>query len=77
MINVVASWDKVSGQSRIHLVLDDKDLPAPERRAQVLATVQALEAQLDAERVEVVSGIARSLQDFRDTDPRFLHATGP
>jgi major membrane immunogen (membrane-anchored lipoprotein) len=43
----------------------------------VLATVQALEAQLDAERVEVVSGIARSLQDFRDTDPRFLHATGP
>lgn len=77
MINVVASWDKVSGQSRIHLILDDKDLPTAERRAQVVATVKALEAQFDAERVEVVSGIARSLQDFRDTDPRFLHATGP
>jgi len=77
VINVVASWDKESGRSQIHLVLDDKQLPAAERRAQVVAVVQALEAQIDKNRVEVVSGVARTLQDFRDTDPRFLHATGP
>ncbi|MFN8609575.1 MAG: hypothetical protein U0931_18695 [Vulcanimicrobiota bacterium] len=77
MINVVASWDKVTGQSRIHLILDSNQMPTAERRAQVVATVRALEAEFDAERVEVVSGVARSLKDFRETDPRFLHATGP
>lgn len=77
VINVVASWDKVSGQSQIHLVLDSQELPAAERRAQVVAAVRALEARIDTDCVEVISGVARSLQDFRDTDPRFLHATGP
>lgn len=76
MINVVASWDKHSGQAQIHLVLDSQTMPADERRAQVVAAVKALEAQIDKDRVEIISGVARSLQDFRDTDPRFLHATG-
>ena len=77
MINVVASWDRETGQAIIHLVLDSAQLSATERRAQVVAAVQALEARVDSNRVEVISGVARSLQDFRDTDRRFLHATAP
>lgn len=74
---MVASWNKVTGEALLHLVLDSQQVPTPERRAQVVAKVLALEAQMDMDQVEVISGVARTLQEFRDTDPRFLRATGP
>lgn len=77
MLSVVASWDRETGKSLIHLVLDSAASEPAQRRAQVAAKVAELETQLDSDRFEVICSVVRNLEDFRQTDPRFYEASGP
>lgn len=74
MVTIVASWDAASGQSLIHMVLEKGVESDDARRARARQKVEELESQFDSSRVEVIYSVARSLDDFRSTDPRFASA---
>ena len=74
MVTIVASWDRLTGESRIHMVLEKGQESDEARRARARAKVDELSADLDMERFEIIYSIARSVDDFRSTDPRFYQA---
>lgn len=75
MLTIVAVWDAQTGRSRVVETLDSASLPAPERRKRAQEKVLELERQFPPDRYEVVLAVARSLEEFRRTDSRFLEAT--
>lgn len=74
MLTIVASWDARSGEGRIHLSLDSALFDADSRQAMAQAKVHELEALQGDQPVEFMIAHARTLSDFRRTDPRFYDA---
>lgn len=72
MLTIVATFDRQTREARLHLQLDSASMPSEQRRAQARAKVEELEKALDPERFEVVYGVARTLREFAETDPRFF-----
>lgn len=74
MVTVVASWNAETGEAKIHLSLDSTFFGREQRLAMAQEKVQELEAAFDGQPIELMIASARSLDDFRRTDPRFLDA---
>lgn len=71
-MTVVASWDVRTAEARIHLSLDSTLFDTDTRLGMAEAKVKELEAQFGDQPIELVVASARSLDEFRRTDPRFL-----
>lgn len=72
MNTIVASWDHSKEKGEIHLNLDSRFFDKETRRSMAQKKVEELEAQFDPDSVEVMLVHARSLDDFKTNDPRFL-----
>jgi hypothetical protein len=71
VVTVVATWDARTAEARIHLSLDSHLFDTASRVAMAQAKVEELEQLYSDQPVEVVMASARSLDEFRKTDPRF------
>jgi hypothetical protein len=74
MVTIVASWDVRTAEARIHLSLDSNLFDRDTRLSMAKAKVTELEALYADQPVEVVMASARTLDEFRQTDPRFYGA---
>lgn len=72
MHTIVCSWDHKNEKGEIHLSLDSRFFDKETRRAMARDKVEELEARLDTDSVEVMLVHARSLEEFKTNDPRFL-----
>lgn len=72
MVTIIACWDHQTTQGEIHLVLEHSECSPEERLERSNSRVIELEALLDPDRYEVILAVSRSLQEFCQTDPRFL-----
>lgn len=74
MVTIVASWDVRTAEARIHMSLDSAMFDRDTRLAMAQAKVEELESSFGDQPIEVMIASARSLDEFKKTDPRFYGA---
>ncbi len=74
MVTIVASWDERTAEARIHMSLDSMMFDRDTRLSMAQAKVEELEASYGDEPIELMVASARSLDEFKKTDPRFYNA---
>ena len=74
MVTIVASWDARTSVGQIHMSLDSMFFDSQTRLAMARQKVQELEACFGDQPIELMIASARSVEDFRKTDPRFYGA---
>lgn len=74
MVTIVATWDHQNHQAQIHLSLDSRLFERDYRLTAAEQKVAELEERYGDQGVEVICAHARSLDEFRLTDPRFAGA---
>lgn len=72
MVTVVATWDHQKEQGQIHLTLESSLFDLDARLEGAEQKVRELESLVDTNSVEVILAHARTLDEFKRTDPRFL-----
>ena len=74
MVTIVASWDARTSVGQIHMSLDSKLFDTETRLTIARQKVKELEASFGDQPIELMIASARSVEDFRKTDPRFYGA---